>query len=219
MRTKIAVAALAGGLALTGGLLVAPGIAVAADPDTGGSSRLSAIKEALKGLVTDKTLTQEQADKVAATLDEKLPRRGPGGPGHRHGARLAAEAVAKVLGITVEELRTQQRAGKTLAQIAAAEGISKATLIDGLVKAAEAELAAAVKDGRLTQAQADEMKSGLRARITEKVDKVGPGPRGHGGPGRHHHHGPPPGAPGDEAPSGTTAPSSTTSGADGSTAA
>ena len=212
MRTKIAVAALAGGLALTGGLLVAPGIAVAADPGTGVSDRLTAIKDALKGLVSDKTLTQEQADKVAATLDSKLPRRGPGGPGHRHHvARLAAEAVAKVLGITVEELRTQQRAGKTLAQIAAAEGISKATLIDGLVKAAEAELAAAVKDGRLTQAQADEMKSGLRARITEKVDKVGPGPRGPGGFGRHHHHGPPPGnAPADEVPSGSVAPSGMT---------
>ena len=200
MRTKIATVALAGGLALTGGLLIAPGIAAAADPSpgTGVGGRLTAIKDALKGLVTDKTLTQAQADKVAATLDAQLPRRGPG---HKHhGARLTAEAVAKVLGIPVEELRTQQQAGKTLAQIAEAEGISKTTLIDGLVKAAEAELDAAVKDGRLTQAQADQMKTGLRARITEKVDKVG-------GPGRHgrHHRGPAP----DEVPSGTVTPSGT----------
>ena len=199
MRKKIAVVAIAGGLGLTGGLLMVPGIATAEDAgsssSTGVGDRLAAIKDALKGLVSDKTLTQEQADKVAATLDQNLPRRGPGmgGPGHRGpgpGERLGPVEVAKVLGITEAELRTQLQAGKTLAQIAQAEGISKATLIAELVKAAEARLAQAVENGRLTQAQADEIKSTLKARITEKVDKVGPGPRmGH----RHHHHfGPPP---------------------------
>ena len=200
MRKKIAVVAAAGGVALTGGLLMVPGVASAADvvsPSSSVGDRLSAIKDALKGLVADKTLTQEQADKVAATLDGKLPRRGPGmGMGHRGGgpgmagARLGPEEVAKVLGITPAELRTQLQAGKTLAQIAQAEGISKATLIADLVKAAEARLAQAVKNGRLTQAQADQIRSTLKARITEKVDEVHPGP----GPGhRHHHHfGPPP---------------------------
>ena len=211
MRKKIAVVALAGGIGLTGGMLIAPSIATAADTgsSTSVSGRLGALKDALKSLVTDGTLTQAQADKVATTLDQNLPKRGPGGPGHmgmrmRGGpAHLEPADVAKVLGITPAELRTQLEAGKTLAQIAAAEGMSKAALISGLVKAAEAELAQAVKAGRLTQAQADTIKGTLTARITEKVDKVGPGPR------RADHHG---GmmAPPDEAPSGTTAePSST----------
>jgi hypothetical protein len=192
MRKKIAVVALAGGLGLTGGLLVSPGIATAADSgtSTGVGGRLAAIKDALKGLVSDKTLTQEQADKVAVTLNKQLPKRGPGRPGFggpRGGAHLHPDAVAKVLGITEVELRTQLEAGKTLAQIAAANKVSKADLISGLVAAAKADLADDVKAGRLTQAQADEVSKTLTARITEKVDRVGPGPRG-----RRHHDGPPP---------------------------
>jgi hypothetical protein len=187
-------------------MLIAPSIATAADSgsSTTVGGRLGALKDALKSLVTDGTLTQAQADKVATTLDQKLPKRGPGGPGHmgmrmRGGpAHLEPADVAKVIGITPAELRTQLEAGKTLAQIAAAKGMSKATLISQLVKAAEAELAQAVTAGRISQAQADTIKSTLTARITEKVDKVGPGPRM-----GHHHDGmmPPP----EDAPSGTPA--------------
>ena len=205
MRKKIAVIAVAGGIGLTGGMLIAPSVATAADSGSSTSvgGRLNAIKDALKGLVSDGTLTQSQADKVATTLDEKLPKRGPGGPGmrmHREGPfggpHLHPVDVAKVLGLTPAELRTQLEAGKTLAQIAQAQGISKATLIDKLVAAAKADIAADVKAGRLTQAQADKITAGLEARITKRVDEVGPGPR----MGRHHG-GPMMGDPdGDDAP-------------------
>lgn len=189
MRKKIAVVALAGGIGLTGGMLIAPSIATAADTgsSTSVSGRLGALKHALKSLVTDGTLTQAQADKVATTLDQNLPRRGPGGPGRmgmRGGpAHLEPADIAKALGISVAELRTQSEAGKTLAQIAAANNISKTALIDKLVAAAKAELAQAVKTGRITQAQADAIKGTLKTRITEMVDKVGPPPR------MGHHHG------------------------------
>ncbi|MCW2613447.1 MAG: hypothetical protein JWN08_441 [Frankiales bacterium] len=202
MRKKIITAALAGTLGLTGVALMAPSSALAQPAD--GSSRLSALKDALKGLVTDGTLTQSQADEVASTLAEARPEHGPrghdGGPGRDGAGKVAQEEVAKVLGITVDELRTQREAGKTLAQIAEAEGVEKADLVDGLVAAAKAQLAQAVTDGRLTQARADELSAGLEARITEQVDRVGRGPRG--GHGRHH-------GPHGDAPDGTssTAPS------------
>ena len=190
MRKKIAVVAIAGGIGLTGGMLIAPSIATAADSgsSTSVSGRLNALKDALKGLVSDGTLTQSQADKVATTLDQKLPRRGPGmgmgmhGPRPFGGPHLHPADVAKILGVTPEELRTQLEAGKTLAQIAATKGISKADLIDKLVAAAQADIAADVKAGRLTQAQADRITANLKTRITERVDQVGPGPR----MGRHH---------------------------------
>jgi hypothetical protein len=177
-------------LALTAGAgLVAPGIALAADSATSGTSsavdraaqRLSSINDALKGLVTDGSITQTQADEVAATLSASDALRGgphgPGGRGHHghHGPRgghVSPEATAKVLGVTVEELRTAQQAGRTLAQIAAAEGVSKADLISGLVAAAKTQLAADVEAGTVTQAQADEIAGTLTARITEKVDRV-----------------------------------------------
>ena len=213
MRKKIAVIAVAGGIGLTGGLLIAPGIATADNGSTSVSGRLNAIKGALKGLVSDGTLTQAQADKVATTLDDKLPKRGPGGPGGPGkagpfglggpqpfgGPHVHPGDVAAAVGLTPQQLRTQLESGKTLTEIAAAQGISKAELVDKLVKAAQADIAADVKAGRLTQAQADAISKDLEARISAKVDRVGPGPR-------MGHHGPKMGDPdGDDAPSGTPA--------------
>ncbi|MCW2779350.1 MAG: hypothetical protein JWN17_3075 [Frankiales bacterium] len=193
MRKQIVTVALAGSLGLAGAAFL-PSLA-SADTATGTAttnpvtSRLQAFKDALKGLVSDDTLTQAQADKVASTLADKLPARGPGGPGGRgdhgpRGAHLSPEATAKAAGVSVAELRAGRQAGKTLAQIAATKGVSKADLVDRLVAAEKTELAAAVKDGRITQAQSDEVQKTLVAETTEHVDDVrgpgGPGGRGHG---------------------------------------
>jgi len=141
-------------------------------------NRLTAIKDALAGLVKDGTITQAQADKVATTLDEKLPERRFGGHGVQIGAAL--DEVASIIGITQDELRTQLRSGKTLAEIAKSKNISQATLVDKLVAAAKTRLAAEVKAGRLTQARADQIAKNLEARITEMVTHTGPmGMRGH----------------------------------------
>jgi hypothetical protein len=207
MRKKTAATILAAGLVTGGGAaLFVPSVALAADAGAGdqgptdrAAARLTSIKNALKGLVSDGTITQAQADKVAGTLAES-GLGGPGGPGgrggHGPGGRVSAEATAKVIGITVDQLRTAQQSGQTLAQIAEAHGVAKADLIKGLVEAAKTQLAADVKAGKLTQAQADQVTSDLTARITERVDRVGRGP---GGPGN-----------GKDAPT-TPTPSTTTS--------
>lgn len=213
MRKKTATALLVMSL-LTGGgaALVTPGLAFAADSSTGTSvtdraaTRLSAIKTALTGLVDDKTITQAQANKVASTLAEAELGWGHGGRG---GGRVSPEATAKVLGITVDQLRTSQEAGQTLTQIATAYGVSKADLIKGLVAAAKAQLAADVKAGQLTQAHADEKSATLLDRITERVDQAGHGGRHHGG--RHHgdrHHGDDQAAEGNTPDTATPSPSS-----------
>jgi hypothetical protein len=117
----------------------------------------------------------------------------PGGPGHGHGDGLAAAAT--YLGISQSALIAQLQSGKTLGEIAdATTGKSKAGLVDALVAAEKTELAQAVKDGRLTQAQADQIASGLTARVTDMVNGVRPAH----GPGDHDGHGfggPPPPAP------------------------
>ena len=205
MRKQLVTLAVAGSLGLTGAVLISPTLASAATgtpaPAQGSvTDRVTALKQALSGLVGDKTLTQAQADRVAQTLADKLPARGAGGPGGRRGpggpggAHLSPDDTAAALGLTVDELRTAREAGKTLSQIAAGKGISRGTLVDTLVAAAEADLAEDVKGGRITQAQADRVSSRLTARITEQVDRVG-GP--HGGPGgrRGDHDGDGPAAP------------------------
>lgn len=139
------------------------------------SSRLAHIKSALSGLVSDGTLTQSQADKVAATLDQKLPQHGLGGMRGKHRLmHLELATAAKALGMTEDALRTQLRSGKSLAEIAKAQNVSVDTLITALVDAAKAKLAAAVKNGRLTQAQADEISASLKERITNHVNHVRP---------------------------------------------
>ena len=206
MRKTLVTLALAGTLGLTGTALLAPSSALAQAGPAG--ERVSALKSALAGLVTDGTITSAQADRVATALAEQLPPRGhhrghdgPGGPGN-----LAPAEVAKALGITVEDLRAERRAGKTLAQVAEAQDIEKADLIARLVTAGKARLAAAVADGRLTQARADELTAGLQARVTEQVDQVGKP----GKPGKHdgrHADGAPDDAGAPEAPEPDSAPS------------
>ncbi|MDT7572406.1 MAG: hypothetical protein QOE05_2580, partial [Actinomycetota bacterium] len=203
MRKQMITIALASGLGVGVAALAVPGVATAADSATstaagGLADRVAHLKNALAGLVKDGTITQAQADKVASTLAAQAPPlggrgHGPGGPGGP-GGHVAPETVAGILGITVDQLRTAEQSGKTLAQIAATKGISKADLISKLVAAAKTQLAADVKAGRLTQAQSDQISSDLTARITDKVDRVhlGHGMRGDG---------PPPAAPSSTTPS------------------
>ena len=106
------------------------------------------------------------------------------GFGH-HGGPPRSTAAATYLGLTEAELRTQLESGKTLAQIAKAQGKS----VDGLEKAlaadAKTKLDAAVKAGTLTQAQADE----ILKRTTEHLDDLVNGKLGPHGDGDGDHHG------------------------------
>jgi hypothetical protein len=162
------------------------------------------ILDDLAGLVSDGTLSQEQADKVAETLASKMPAGGPGGHGGRggHGGMLGLSTAATAIGITEDELRTELEAGKSIAQVAEAEGVSEQTVIDALVKAAEDHFAEEVASGEHTQAEVDAKLADLEARVTEMVQTEGLPQRG--GP-----HGDAPGSTTD----GTATPSTTSSSA------
>jgi len=146
------------------------------------TSRLAVIKSALSGLVSDGTLTQSQADKVAKTLDNKIPKgvRGPGSRFGGMGVTQTRDAAAKALGLTSAQLRTALQGGKSLADVAKGQKVSVDSLVKAMVAAAEGELSTAVKDGALTQVRADRIKSSLTLRITDEVNRVRPdrGPRG-----------------------------------------
>jgi hypothetical protein len=230
IQRRVATVAVAGAVSLAGlgafAVTTQLGAAAASESATGTESasptigdRLTAIKDALKGLVTDGTTTQEQADRVATTLNEsdalRRGRHGHGGHGGFgfHGG-LALNAAAESLGITAQELRTELGEGKTLAEIAEAKGVEADALVDDLVAAATERIKQAVTNERLTQAQADELIAALPERIATAVEE-GFGGRGFGlgGPGRHGgRDGFGPGQ-NEDAPQGTPQPSPTTSGA------
>lgn len=186
MRTKLATAAMIGTLSLTGvagAALLAPAVSYAATGSTAAvTDRVASLRDALTGLVTDGSITQAQADEVATTLAEARPEGFGGRGGHGGGGgRLDLAAAATALGLTEDELRTRTQAGETLADVADAEGVDQADVVAALVAAEKTRLAAAVADGRLTQAQADERAATLEERITAGLDELC-GPGGRGGP-------------------------------------
>ena len=196
MRTTLITTAAAGALAVGALALAAPALAAEeGEAPSSSTSRLDRIKDALTGLVTDGSLTQEQADEVAGTLaDADLGGReggpggwGPGGHGAPGGPGLLGaglSAAADALGLDEEELRTTlSQEGTTLADVAQAQGVGVSELVDALVATAQEHLAAAVEEGHLTQAQADERVTELRERITERVSSDLPQRLGrHGAP-------------------------------------
>jgi hypothetical protein len=174
-----------------------------------------ALKDALKNRVDAAVaagrLTDEQGDALKKRIDSSdAPflfggfggrgfgfggpgARGFGGP-HFWGMHDLTSA-ASLLGITEAELRAELGDGKSLAEIAKANGKSLDELVKTLVADAQKRLADAVADGKLTQQQVDTIEKDLQARITEFVNRE-PGPwrdfRGDAPwPGPDHHFGQP----------------------------
>jgi hypothetical protein len=170
----------AGAIGATSFLVAGPALASSTAPAAQAvTSQVDRIKQALAGLVSDKTISQAQADKVAETLSSaNLGRHGGyGGFGGHHGrggGGFGLDVAATTLKMTEAELRTALAEGKTLAQVAKDQGVSVNALIDALVKDKAARIAQAVEDGRLTQVQADAMTKDLRARVTDRVNRVRP---------------------------------------------
>ncbi len=153
-----------------------------------------ALATLLKDLVTKGTLTQVQADAVMAAAtaakavhDANRPMGGKGGP--LDVDRAAMEAlVSTTIGVDSATIKSRLKAGESLAQIA---GAKKDALIAALVAEATKRIDAAVTAGKLTAAQATEMKSNLVAHVTEEVNEVGgKGPKGGRGGHGHDHRGP-----------------------------
>lgn len=129
----------------------------------------------------------EQLDELRASLPERMaelvdrtlpePGEGPGGHGRGGMGRFDDGVAAQVLGLTTDELREQLRSGKTLAEVAADQGVERQTLVDALVASATERLAQAVTDGKVDQERADE----LTARLPEMIDRLVDGELRHRG--------------------------------------
>lgn len=134
----------------------------------------------LQQAVADGRLTQQQAKQIRQWFARQGPadtgRGGPAsGPGQRGrlGRTLAAgraalqterqALLAEVLGMTPEELQKALAAGQTPRELAQAQGLDETAWRAALKTAAEQRIQQALKDGRLTPAQADR----IRAQLTD----------------------------------------------------
>jgi polyhydroxyalkanoate synthesis regulator phasin len=151
-------------------------------------------KKQLDALVTAGKLTQSQEDAILADMKQRItdlvngkvtlhdgPHSGRFGFGFGFGANL--DAAATYLGLTEAQLQTQLASGKTLAQIATAQGKTAEGLVNAMYDAQKKQVDAAVAAGTLTQSQADAILANAKQRITALVNGTLPaGPR-FGGPG------------------------------------
>ena len=162
----------------------------------------ASVRARLDEAVAAGRLTPEQADARFARLQQRLgqwitapqpaagtlrergqrfraPRRAAGVPsflGLR--GQEALDALATRLGLSGDQLGAELRGGRSLADIAAAQGIDQATLLNSITDVARERLAAAVAAGRLTQQQADALLGVVQAFAPDWITRQPRAPRG-----------------------------------------
>jgi hypothetical protein len=149
---------------------------------------VAAGKQKLDAAVKAGDLTQTQETDILSHLQQAITdivngtRPAGPSPGQGFGFQIGIgplgaglDAVTSYLGITTDQLRSDLESGKTLAQIAnSTPGKSADGLIQALVAAGKQKLDAAVKAGKLTQAQETTILSGLKQMVTDLVNGTRP---------------------------------------------
>lgn len=134
----------------------------------------------IDSLIEDGVITQEQADDLAS-IREAIQ-------ADREAKRAEKQqAIADVLGITVDELEAAREAGTSLSELA---GDNLDDLVAYFTEQATERINEAVADGKITQEQADERLDGLDERIESRIENGGFGDRGEGRRGKGRGHGP-----------------------------
>jgi hypothetical protein len=169
-------------------------------------SALGAAEDAqLDQAVKDGDLTQAQADAIKKRRQQEgdvlggpgvggphpgFGRGGRGGPGigFKLGRGGALDAAATALGVSRSELLTKLRAGKSIADVAKAQGKSLDDVKQAITAGVSKELDQAVTDKKLTSAQRDDILKELGEHLDDLVTRTPPA--GAGGPGLGHPPGP-----------------------------
>jgi hypothetical protein len=178
------------------------------DPSKLSAALKQALEKQVDAQVTAGKLTQEQADAIKKRIEDgtqpifggpgfggpgkHFGHGGPGfrgGPGFGHhfgpgfggpGIAAGVEEVATYLGLKPEELRTQLKSGKSLADIATAQGKTVDGLKTAITDAVTKRLDAAVTAGKLTSEQKAKLLEGLAAHLDDFVNGVQKARFGHG---------------------------------------
>ena len=134
------------------------------------------MNERIDQAVADGELTEEAAGEVRAELAEDVAAKVNEGF-DRHGEdgirggwlkqRLdeAADRLTALLGVTEDQLETELKSGKSLGEIATANGVEPQAVIDLLTTEAEAMIDEALAEDEIDQAEADELRAELLPKI------------------------------------------------------
>lgn len=166
-------------LAVLAGLMIGASQVSAASPmrghERGNCLRAVAgglkLNSALDQLVADGTITAEQEAAIFDQLGESRLNRnfGCNGISILRNGEIGA-AVTDLLGMERFEIRRAWLEGQSLAEIAGAQGIDRATLIDTMLTALDARLNTAVERGTITAEQKEEILTNATPVIERAVD-------------------------------------------------
>lgn len=185
LRSKVTIGVIAAILGLLlGATILGPGAAgaqetpapTAPDPRDRADARQSQrIRAALDGLVAEGTISEVQADAVAAHLAAQWDFHGR----RLHRIHAGLDVAAATIGITEAELVEDLRGGQTVAEVAEANEVDPQDVIDALVAAINARVDEAVAQGELDAERAAEIKVKAVERVTDFVNGVRPFRNGH----------------------------------------
>lgn len=134
------------------------------------------------GLVHNQVFAAASGDTSVTDSAQQQNRTGPqGGFRGEAGKRGGMEGIgrfdllkqtASILGVEESAVTAQLEQGLTWVQIAAAAGLSEEDFLAKLAAAQSAALDEAVTAGKLTQEQADKLKSGLSAQLKNQIERT-----------------------------------------------
>ena len=142
--------------------------------------KLSEAQKAVRDQLLDEAvvagkLTAEQAAKLKAGEPGELrgifrDKRGDLRDGVKTIVTNVFEAAAKVIGIDAAKLEAGLSSGQSLAEVAAANGVSRDQLKSGISTELRADIASALAAGTIDQARADRLTQALDQRIDAVID-------------------------------------------------
>jgi hypothetical protein len=89
---------------------------------------------------------------------------------------MVEDEVLALLNMTSDQLTAERQAGKSLVQIAQAQGVTEQQLINAILAAKRTDLDKLVNDGKLTRAQADQMYQNMQQAVPQAVNRTTAGP-------------------------------------------
>ncbi|CAA7602145.1 Hypothetical protein DEACI_2817 [Acididesulfobacillus acetoxydans] len=131
-----------------------------------------AVTVAAAGVAAASTGVPNLPGQNAASVSPPVVHAGPQKSQHfKRDCPFVLGAVAGILGVQPQELKTELQGGKSLKDVAAAKGMDSATLAGKLQAAWAEKIDSAVKSGRLEAQKAEATKAKLSARIESVISK------------------------------------------------
>lgn len=152
-----------------------------------GTKQGGPLADLLTALVNEGIISQDQAERIRTYLTTQAQTRCLQGQVLPPADILSTTATK--LGITVSQLGSELRQGKSLAQVASDHGVSRDDLKSALLDTARKNADALVEQGVLTQDQANQALQAVQNNLDTIIDQVGLRGFKHGfGWGRGWHH-------------------------------